>query len=312
MRIFFALSLLALVASCTDGAAEEDEGMTRTFVAGRFSFLEFDRTDDGATVSRGFDLDGRDSDLSDIDGCRVADYRDAEPMPDAVEPFTEDSYARGIDNQFSAVWALIPEAARDSLAGLIQNSINDGTALIMFEVSDVEDWVNDDQVTVAVFSGTGAPLLTADGAVANGQTMDVRTEAAYGETNQGSIENGLLEAGPMNVELPVSFFNINFNLRLNGARIRARIDPETGEASGLIGGGTPVEAFLEVLREGADQDSTVRGLLPVAESQLPALADLGIDADGFCQDLSAYLEFDAVEAFVYDDAVWPEGREVTE
>ncbi len=274
-----------------------------TFVAYRAAFVETEERDDGTVVSDGFDLDGIDSTGLDVDSCNRTDFPSVNP------PGEGDGPELGIDNQFSDLWKLIAGLTGDALDGLIHMSISNGEILLMFEVSGVQDWVDDPQVNVAVFAGEGRPLLGADGLLARGQTLDVREDARYASTTQGAIEDGVLVAGPMDVELPVAIFFVTFDLRVNGAMIRAQLDPETGQAVGIIGGGVPIQSIFDLFDEIQDAEQNISMLAPAVRLFLPASADLSPDEEGFCTELSAYLEFGATEAFVYDDSVWPEGRE---
>ena len=112
------------------------------------------------------------------------------------------------------------------------------------------------------------------------------------------ITDGILEAGPFDVEFPIAVFDVFFDLFLTGARVRAEIH-EDGTMTGLFGGGMAATQILEV----AAMADALQGieLSPVIMLLLPRWVDLYPGEDGRCTQLSATLIFDATTAFIFED-----------
>lgn len=235
-------------------------------------------------VSDGIDLDGRVSTRADADSCRRSDF----VSPDGRE---------GIDNQFTYLFETVEEMAEEgTIEGIIQGSINGGRLLLMIELSDVDDWTNDERVSVRVFNAVGTPNLASDGYLVPDQTFDVDPDSPVNE-GVGRIVDGVLETEPFEVELPMAFFNVFFDLRLVDAQLRANVGPE-GVTDGVMGGAVTIDQILEIA-EMADMMQEVQygGLLM---GVLPGMADMQ-RVDGQCTALSANLFFESRRAFLFPD-----------
>ena len=274
-------ALLALFAlSCGGG---EPPGESAMAVVTSIGFASRNGEMAGALeVSEGLDLDDRVSAADDRDTCRRADF----VAPDG---------RAGIDNQFSYLFEVVEDMAEEgTVEGIVQGSINNGRLLLMIDVQGVDDWVNDDSVTVRVFNGVGRPTLGSDGYIVPDQTFD-RDPGSDVNSARGRIVDGVLETDPFFVELPMAFFNVFFDLRLQGARLRAHVGPE-GVTDGVIGGGLSIDDIL-LIAEMADAMQEIQ-FKPLLEILLPGLADLELVGTR-CSALSANLVFDSRRAFVF-------------
>lgn len=235
-------------------------------------------------VSDGIDLDGNVSDRTDVDSCRKVDF----VAPDG---------RTGIDNQFTFLFETVEEMAEEgTVEGIIQGSINGGRLLLMIEVDGVDDWIDDDSVSVRVFNAVGTPNLAADGYLVPDQTFDIDPDSPINE-GTGRIVDGVLETDPFEVELPMAFFNVFFDLRLVGAQIRADIGPE-GVTSGVMGGAVTIDQILEIAAMADDMQEVQYGGLLMGV--LPGMADME-RVDGRCTALSANLYFESRRAFLYPE-----------
>ncbi len=233
-------------------------------------------------VSDGIDLDGRMSDRTDIDSCRKSDFVAPDGRP-------------GIDNQFTYLFETVEDMAEEgTIEGIIQGSINGGRLLLMIEVDDVQDWTNDDSVSVRVFNGVGTPNLASDGFIVPDQTFDIDPDSPI-NVGSGRIVDGVLETDPFEVELPMAFFNVFFDLRLVDARVRANIGPE-GVTDGVMGGAVTIDQILEIAAMADEMQEVQYGGLLMGV--LPGMADM-VRVDGRCTALSANLYFESRRAFLY-------------
>lgn len=149
---------------------------TQVFVV---SELEFVGEEGG--VTRGFDVDGYVSNGTDPNGCRKVDLVD----PEGNE---------GVDNQFAYILPIIENTGGQALPGLIQNAINEGDILIVFEVESADDLTNDECVSLSIGRGEGAPFVDANGRIGDGQTFDRNLEITPGRYEEARIEDGVLRA----------------------------------------------------------------------------------------------------------------------
>ncbi len=250
---------------------------THVFVA---SELVFAREVSG--VSPGFDLDQRDSDGADREGCQKLDFESPDGVP-------------GVDNQFARLLPAIEAAGGLAFEGLIQDAINAGNILIMFEMENADDLTEDTCVSVVIQRGEGLPIVNRDNRIEGGQTFDRNDEIARSRTDEASIENGLLTLTDVAFEIPAYVFTFDFLIPVTDARVEIQINPD-GTATGMMGGGISVDALIEVVNsiDGA-------GGVPDAVTALaPGLADLFPDESGDCQSVSVAMELELVPAFFYE------------
>ncbi|MCB9599748.1 MAG: hypothetical protein H6722_24060 [Sandaracinus sp.] len=273
----------AVASSCTSSSPE---GATSAVVVSQIGFGA--RTGDeidGIEVAVGLDIDGRTSDTSDELGCKRRDFM----APDG---------RAGIDNQFTFLYETVAEVFQDGVVeGIIQNSINEGRLLLMYQLSGVDDPLNDDEVEVAIFLGEGRPDLNSNNRIVGSQTFDRRLDASV-TTTRGRIVDGVLETDAFDIEMPMAFFNVFFDLQLSEARIRGEMH-EDGGMVGVLAGAVSMEQIYEIGRM-ADGAQELQ-ITPTLQMLLPRWADLLPGDDGRCTHLSAALTFESVPAFVYED-----------
>jgi len=263
----------------------EPTGATQSAVVTTIGFAARNGDMVGETeVSDGIDLDGRTSDRTDTESCRRSDF----VSPDG---------RGGIDNQFTYLFETVEDMAEEgTVEGIIQGSINGGRLLLMIEVNDVEDWNNDDSVSVRVFNAVGTPNLASDGYLVPDQTFDIDPESPVNE-GTGRIVDGVLETDPFEVELPMAFFNVFFDLTLVNAQIRADIGPE-GVSNGVMGGAVTIDQILEIAAMADEMQEVQYGGLLMGV--LPGMADMQ-RVDGRCTALSANLFFESRRAFLFPE-----------
>jgi hypothetical protein len=244
--------------------------------------MGFTRVADDNTVL-GFDLDGRNSDITDRLGCGHADLT----TPDGDT---------GIDNQLATLVPLFELAGIGAAEGLIQDAIKDGGLILMFQVDDVDDLTNDPEVTLMIRAGTGVPLLGTDGILLAGQTFAVHPESPDSRAPIANITDGVLTAGPFYARLPVSVFGVSYVLNFYDAMITARLTPDGGLTDGLIGGAVPFTDLIAVGNLAAMDDPSVLSAIELVFSNA---LDLNPDDAGLCTSISATFRFTAVSGFLY-------------
>ena len=97
-------------------------------------------------VVPGFNLDSRVSERGDEETCGHPDLEDPEGRS-------------GIDNQFATLFRLLSVIVEDTPQIAIQGAINEGRVLMMIELLGVDSFVDDDDVTLRIFRGSGRPLV---------------------------------------------------------------------------------------------------------------------------------------------------------
>lgn len=283
-----ALGMLGLscasLASGVAGCAEEpllcttEPGAHDTVIL--FRGITFTREAMG--TSDGFDLDGRNSDRSDVAACRKSD-------------FTAPDGRTGIDNQISQLLPLIEEQTGGlRLDDVLQTAIDNGQLLIAFELIGLDDPMNDPCVTVRLRPVVGTPLLGTDGRVLPGQTFDIDPDGEVTTIEGAQLVDGVLTVGPAPVALPVQVLDARFTLHVEESQVRlARTDD--GGWEGILGGGISVDEMIMVAQGLTIPDDLMGAVMLV----LRTYADLERDAAGDCQSISATLAVDGVTAFLY-------------
>lgn len=267
-------ALLALAAACA-GPSEEDVpealGETRTAVADLLLFAR----DLEPGVSNGFDLDGFVSTGDDGTGCGHADRVSPDGTP-------------GIDNAFAGLLPALEATEASAIEDLVQDAIAVGDLLLMFEVSGIDDPRNDDCVDVSVHRGHGTPLLAPDGTLLDGQTFTTDPDPA--RVSCVPLVDGVIEAGPLALQLEVQVLDVELELAMQDARMRLELFDD-GSMAGVFGGAVPLGGILKIVEE--DDLESLRDLVT---SLVTLAADLDT-AEEACGALSITFEHTAVEAF---------------
>jgi hypothetical protein len=266
---------LALLGACTapEASEPEPEGEVRTAVADALRFAR----DLEPGVSSGFDLDGVVSAAGDGTGCGHADRVSPDGTP-------------GIDNAFAGLLPALEATEASAIEDLVQAAIAVGDLLLLFEVSGIDDPVNDDCVDVAVYRGAGAPLLAPDGTLLDGQTFETDPDPA--RLDCVPLVDGVIEGGPLALQLEVQVLDVALDLAMQDARMRLALHDD-GSMTGVFGGAVPLAGILKIVEEDdlADLRDLVTSLVTLA-------ADLDT-AEETCGALSITFEHTAVEAFRY-------------
>jgi len=272
-----------------EGAADNERPMAplprqQVAVIQRLSLAQ----EDSPGMSEGIDLDGLESGAGETAGCGQRDFTAADGR-------------RGIDNQFGLLVPLIEAAGGEAFGAYLQGSVNDGKFLVMFELDGVDDLENDDELSLTLYRGLGAPSVGNDSLVEAWQTFDVDPEGLFSRIEGVQIKDGVIEAGPIALLLPFYIFDFVFELDLVDARIRMEISPD-GRHRGVMAGAVRIENIMAIAEDIEGGDQVKHLLATLAESY----ADLLPDEDGLCQAISATISFQTVGAFLYEDTQRPE------
>ncbi len=230
-------------------------------------------------ISEGFDLDGRASSADDNLSCRRRDLTSPEGTP-------------GIDNQFSLLVPALDTATSGALDAAIQAAINNGQLMVAVTIEGVDDQLNDPCVSLVFRRVQGRPFVGSDTRIDPGQTFDTLRDEPISRVT-GRMRNGVIEAGPFPLGLPIAVLDARFVIQLQNARVRIRWRPD-GTFEGLIGGcidAAQMIATTQTLTIGSDLMGLVRRLIL-------SITDLDPDADGNCRSFSAAVSFEGRSAFV--------------
>ncbi|MFM2163071.1 MAG: hypothetical protein RLZZ383_2583 [Pseudomonadota bacterium] len=242
--------------------------------------LTFLRATDG--VSEGFDLDGAITDAGDTTGCGI---------PDATSP----SGVGGIDNALASLLPFLEATEAAALEPLIAAAIREGGLMMVLRWAGIDDPDFDTCVTVDAMSGLPPVLVGANGVLLPSQTIDIDGTAPTSSVVGGTIEDGVLSAGPFALTIPFRVLDADIDLVLRDVRIELTPDGED-QWRGIVGGGVDVADILTSL-EPLAIDGTLKAALG---GLLGNAADLAPDASGACTRLSAQIAIEAVPVFLYE------------
>jgi hypothetical protein len=228
-------------------------------------------------VAAGWDLDGEISPEDDEASCGHGDF----VSPEGVE---------GIDNQMAMVWALAENLIGEAVVALLQDGINEGRMLLMLELSDVDDLVNDDDVTLTLYRSIEVPIVNVAGFLMPDQTFRTDPEFPTLTFEHATIVDGHVKAGPFDLAFPIQAFNANFLVGLADGYVEFDIDA-SGRFSGHLGGIMDIHDVMgHMLATNAAEEAEL--IYPIVED----LADINKTEDG-CTHLSAALRFEGVTGF---------------
>lgn len=247
--------------------------------------LKFARIDDGVSV--GFDLDDRVSPRGDRETCGRTDH----VSPDGVE---------GIDNGLADVLPIIERVGGSALEDLVQAAINEGDLLVMLEMHGIDSLEADDDIELTMMRGLGLPYVGTDDRIEPWQTYDVDMEAPWSRAS-GTLVDGVLEAGPVEFDLPIYVFDFEFLVRVQQGRLRIELDEE-GPIRAVVGGIVLMENLLDI----ANNIEGGQNIAPTLDTIGRTFADMLQQEDGTCAGISVALELDLAGAFFYDDTERPD------
>jgi hypothetical protein len=282
----------------TRGTGEAREGMG--FVIADFGFLypdmdpetypNMENTDFGEEGVRGFDLDGRAS---------------TEGSPGAGEcahnDFNTPDGTPGIDY---GLWSFLRQYGpmrQGQLVDLaIEGAVKYGEMSIVMELGGVDDLVNDDEVTVQIFSTLDEPEVGTDEQVLPNFTFAVHPDTKYhGTIATGEIKDGVLVAGPFDVSLKFFIQIVNSNMVLTDNMIRLTLGD--GTASGVLSGHWSVDQIDEIIGYPTAHNGPAAGFDYDDFWIAMQAADAGYDEEsGECTSFTSIFRLDAVTAFLTD------------
>ncbi len=288
LRLFLRVAPVLLLACGGEPTASVCAATGRT-VASVVTFATFGKQHDDKTVE-GLDIDGRVSDGSDPEGCYQVDSVSPEGTP-------------GIDNAVATLLPLVEGVVgQDNIDELLGAAISNGQLILLITLRGVDDLENDSCVDVAFGAGMGTPLQDSSGHYLPYQTFAWDSVAApITVVPGGRITNGVLTAGPGEVVLPVRVLDAAFNLGVHQTGIRMTVAPDAngpGAAlSGLVAGGIVAEELAAVIQTFNVGNAIKGAIVPLLKTR----ADLGVNADGTCTQISAALRFKTTASFLLDE-----------
>jgi len=174
---------------------------------------------------------------------------------------------------------------------------------VLIEITDVDDLVNDDDVTVTIYRGRD-PLLTNEGGdgflPGSSQRVDLRWGQRYIHRLKGKIVNGVLTTEPDTFILPyANTFDTNQDETFKAGRLRLKLTPTSAE--GLLGAYVDINEWHRVFAVdwASHHVSYGQGSIPSITRALRHLADAYPDpATGENTAISAALQVKFVQAYI--------------
>jgi hypothetical protein len=261
--------------SCASGS-EKDIVLTR---------LQFARQSKPG-VSEGFQLIDHVATAGDSATCGHASLRDPAGRP-------------GINNQLSVLMQTVDTATNGAVDPLIQDAINSGMLLYGVRLLDLPAAAsptmaaaNSDCVRLEFSLLGGKPSVGTDQRLDPNQTFTRQPGLMLSQAT-GVLHDGVIEAGPFELLMPIRILDAQFVQAVHAAHVRITLHGD-GSASGVIGGGIDKKELLDHLKDLAI--GKVRDVLPVL---LDTIADLDPDSmTSDCHQFSGAFVFDAKSAFI--------------
>ncbi|MEE2829165.1 MAG: hypothetical protein VX498_08250 [Myxococcota bacterium] len=274
--LFLTLVFVSLITACGDPASCEDSERQAWVVSA------LDGAPIEGDVSVGFDLDNRVSDASDPLGCQVVDLVHPDGTP-------------GIDNAMGKILPALDSVGGEAVGNLVLETINSGELLLLFQLEGLDDPSEDDCVQLRILRGAGVPGLGGDGRIQSGQTFDQLPGTEPILLSGLVLQDGRVRASGFEMDVPVTILGRALEFTLRNASLELLRLPD-GRLSGVLAGGVSSQ---QIRQTAAAVDE---GVEEAVEAVLDHNADLEPNAAGYCEAASLVLEFQAVSAFLFDDA----------
>jgi hypothetical protein len=155
----------------------------------------------------------------------------------------------GVDNQLANIWSSLAPLVGPQVQALLQNAINEGRVLIMFELAGVDDLKNDDDVTLRVYRGLLRPEVGTRGLITPDQTFDFDYASPVSMVEGARIVDGVLEAGPTILQIPIIILDLDIVAQLHYGRVHLDI-ADDGTFTGYMGGALNVPEVAQACMRG--------------------------------------------------------------
>lgn len=277
---------LFLLACAVDEAAPPQDTRTCDVGAEKIGVVTsvlFARPDEQGQIA-GFDLDQDATGFGGTGGCGVQD----DVSPDGVQ---------GIDSTFARLLPALELTEAQAVEEIMQELINTGQILILWDVHGVDDLANDTCATLELMRGQDAPMVGGRGFINPGQTFDLLDGFTPIDGGQVTLQDGTFEAGGFDFDLPFSFLGTFVEFVLRDARFRVTL-AEDGTFTGMLGGGIALDDVFRV----ASENNVDPSIVSLLQSLVGPVADLAPDESGKCTQISVTLTFTGVPAFLYEPA----------
>jgi len=261
----------------TEAVADCSTGEELTAV---LNVVAYTRRKDG--VVWGFNLDDHVSDDNDWEGCSHEDL---------IDPAGNE----GIDNAFSGLIPALEATEASAVEDLIQDSVNNGELLLVVKLTGIDDFDNDDCVSLEFARADGAPIMGTDGEMLDGQSFGRSDFPPYAYVEQTTITDGVVDVRGVPLFLPLQVLDVELEFDMPEGAVRLAVS-EDGIMTGVFGGGVSNSDILRIVEEGDLGD--IRELVTTL---VTSAADLKPDEDGVCQELSVAFQFETTPAFFYGE-----------
>jgi len=228
----------------------------------------------------------------------------ATPKTCSHENFTSPDGEPGIDNQLYRLIGCIYGYREQGVIDINANEMRrtSGLAMILIEVTDVDDARNDDDVTVTFYRSIDQFPLDSSGQVMpySSYRVDYTSDGArYGDSIKGSIVDGVLIAGSGDVRLPY-YGNYNYmHPVIKDLQIELNISENGETAVGMLAGYYDLEQYLYLTGGLGPVISTGNFSCPAFFNAAKRLADGYPDPQtGECTHISSVFDITAFAAFV--------------
>ncbi|MGE4063792.1 MAG: hypothetical protein AB7E79_10545 [Rhodospirillaceae bacterium] len=184
-------------------------------------------------------------------GGTIADGMNLDGKIDAND-FTSPDGVKGIDNQMHRALGCIagwrgPDGAQMHFENEYMRRYNNNRMLI--EITEVDDLVNDPDVTLTTYRGLDELMTDASGMqyIAGGtQRVDMRWGKQFIQTFKGKIEDGVLTTDAHDLIIPYSMtFDTSTIMPMQEVRFRLKLRPDG--ADGIMAGYTDVDTWVKRL-----------------------------------------------------------------
>jgi hypothetical protein len=198
----------------------------------------------------------------------------------------------GINNQLSVLMTTVDAVTGGAADPLIQEAINGGMLLYGVRMPNLQGASDASCVDLEFRLLGGKPNVGTDQRLDPNQTFDTQKDSPL-STVRGVMKDGVIDAGPFDLVMPIRILDAQFNQAVRGARVRIKLNDD-GSASGVIGGGIMKSELIEHVEPlGLGK---IKELLPTL---LDSIADLDPEETVHgCRQFSGAFTFDAKNAFI--------------
>ncbi len=187
--------------------------------------------------------------------------------------------------------------------GVINGATKNGSMTILVQVLGLDDFDDDDDVTLRIFASEDSPALGTDNSVLRGATLSIHPDPRFHSAEvSGRIEDGVLTAGPIDLLFPIDIMIVRDEFLIHDAWLRVKVGD--GSFEGIAAGYWDVANIRRIIGvPTTDNGNAANFTIQQFDAAMAEFADGDFDPQsGSCTSITTVFRLRGTQAFLASDS----------